>query len=265
MAKVIQIFNQKGGAGKTTSTIQIAAELSKNFGKRCLLFDFDPSCNLTNGLAHSENPEMYFSDIILEVYDEEIEEDIHLAICKTEFEGIDLVPEARKNMKKTSKGLPRCDMYSPVGCLDPFIEQIYDEYDFIFFDCAAGGVEFNLMAMCAAEYLLIPTDDNPDGVDGASATLTDMRQCKKLYNPKLDLIGVYLSNSFERRTFTKELKVVLGEQLKDKLIPIAIRNAAVAIKARTLRIPLCYAFPNEPINQDYHKLAEYILEYTEGR
>lgn len=263
MAIIIQIYNQKGGVGKTTSTVQLAGEFAKNYGKRVLLFDFDPSSNLSDGVGHSEKPEMYFSDILLSYYEDDNEEDIHDAICASNFENIDLVPAVRSKMERAATTLSNNKFFRPEGSLAPFLKQIEGEYDIILFDSSAGSTVYNLMAMCVADYLLIPTDDSADSAVGANLTLNDMKQCKKMFNPDLDFIGMYLSRTNGRRGMSKDLKEVLGSQYQDKFIPVFIRDGAGIGKARIECAPLCYVLPRDNATSDFHGLASYIMEYIE--
>ena len=263
MAAIIQIYNQKGGVAKTTSTIQLGGEFAKNFGLRVLMFDFDPSSNLTGYVSHSENPEMYFSDMLISYYEDDTEEDMHDAICHTDFENLDIVPATRAGMEKASFVLSNNRFFTPAGSLNPFVEQIEDEYDVILFDSSAGSTNYNLMAMCIANYLLIPTDDSTASVEGANLTIEDMHQCKKRLNPNIDFIGMYISRANGRRAVSRDLRELLGEQYKDKLIPIAIRDGAGVGKASLERAPLCFSYPNDNVTKDYHSLAEYVLEYIQ--
>ena len=261
MADIIQIYNQKGGVAKTTSTIHLGGEFAKNFGKRVLLFDFDPLCALTKHIACSETPNMYFTDLLKEYYLDDTEEDMHEAICRTDFENIDIVPATREKMEKATLDLANNKFFSNNGSLDPFIEQIEDEYDIVIFDSAAGATDYNLMAMCIANYLIIPTDDSMTSAESATLTIADMLKCKKRFNPGLDFIGIYMSRANGRRRVAKGLEALLGEQFKDKLIPVAIRDGAGVGNAGLDNSPICYCYPNDNIAKDYHNLAEYIIEY----
>lgn len=259
--KIIQIYNQKGGVGKTTSTIQLAGEFAKNFGKRVLVFDFDPSSNLSDGIGHSEKPQMYFSDMLVEYYEEDTEEDIHDAICASNFENIDLVPATRAKMERAAITLSTNRFFRPEGSLEPFLKQIEGEYDIVLFDSSAGSTSYNLMSMCVANYLLIPTDDSTDSAAGANLTLGDMIQCKKRFNEDLDFIGMYLSRTNGRRSMAKDLKQILGGTYQDKLLPVTIRDGAGIGKARVECAPLCYSYPKDNAAKDFHELAEYIINY----
>ena len=261
MADIIQIYNRKGGVAKTTSVIQLGGEFSKNFGKRVLLCDFDESGDLTASIAHSEKPEMFLPDMLVSYYVHDIEEDIHGAICRTDFERLDLIPASAISMSNALSDLAKDRLFSPAGCLDPFMEQIEDEYDIILFDCGAGSTDYDLMAMGSADYLLIPTDDTTNSANQARRTISDMQRCKRIANSKLDFMGMYISIMHERRSVSKAVKELLIEKYQEKMIPISIRDGAGIGNTGAMSAPLCYALPSDNVAKDFHKLAKYIIEY----
>jgi chromosome partitioning protein len=265
MAHKIFVYNRKGGVGKSSASLAIAGELSMTHEKKILLIDFDSTANLTNGIAHSEAPEMWFAEMILSYYDDEIKEDLHDAIVPTEFPNIDLMPSNSKAMTKAERGLPRIPEYNPAFILNEFLEDIEDEYDYIIIDSAQGSAnEFNQIGMNAADYILSPTDDNIDGLDGFQFVLSRIEAISKAINPDIQCLGVFLNRVNSSRSLGKMIAAKYKELFPDHFIPIIVRDSAAVGRARITATPLCYYDKKEKVAGDFRELTDYIVEKVEG-
>ena len=271
MAKIIQVYNRKGGVGKSTSVIQIAGELSKNHGKRVLVIDLDSSSNASNGLAHNADPDIFLSEIMTSYLDG-IDEDIHDAICHTAFENLDLMAANSNYMEQAAQTLSANPMFTPFTYLKPFLEQVRDDYDYIIIDSAQGDASiYNMMALGAADYVLTPTDDNLDGTDGISwlqariAFFRNRNPRREMnINPDLEWLGVFVNRASLQRSLTKEMIKHLAKNYGDKFIDATIRDAAIVGKARVYQTPLCYLDSNAPVTKDFAALTNNILERIEN-
>ena len=265
MAHKIFVYNRKGGVGKSSASLAIAGELSMTHEKKILLIDFDSTANLTNGIAHSEEPEMWFAEMILSYYDDEIKEDLHDAIVSTEFPNIDLMPSNSKAMTKAERGLPRIPEYNPAFILNEFLEDIEDEYDYIIIDSAQGSAnEFNQIGMNAADYILSPTDDNIDGLDGFQFVLSRIEAISKAINPDIQCLGVFLNRVNSSRALGKMIAAKYKELFPEHFIPIIVRDSAAVGRARISATPLCYYDKREKVAGDFRELTDYIVEKVEG-
>ena len=265
MAHKIFVYNRKGGVGKSSASLAIAGELSMTHEKKILLIDFDSTANLTNGIAHSEAPEMWFAEMILSYYDDEIKEDLHDAIVSTEFPNIDLMPSNSKAMTKAERGLPRIPEYNPAFILNEFLEDIEDEYDYIIIDSAQGSAnEFNQIGMNAADYILSPTDDNIDGLDGFQFVLSRIEAISKAINPDIQCLGVFLNRVNSSRALGKMIAAKYKELFPEHFIPIIVRDSAAVGRARITATPLCYYDKKEKVAGDFRELTDYIVEKVEG-
>lgn len=267
MAKIIGIYNRKGGIGKSTTAIQLAGELSKNYGKKVLLCDFDPSCNASNGISHSEEPETYFAEILFDSYETGAFRDIHEGIVPTDFPNFDLLAANSNIMAASEKRLASLSIeeFSPTYVKADFFNYIADEYDYIFIDVAQGSASiYTEIALYTADYILSPTDDNIDGLDGYSWLLARMENVQRRVNPNLKSLGVFMNRTNVRRNLVQTMEEHYKNSYPDTYIPLRVRDSAAVGRARVAAQPLCYYSEKEAVTQDFKALAEYVLAKVEG-
>jgi chromosome partitioning protein len=208
---------------------------------------------------------MWFAEMILSYYDDEIKEDLHDAIVPTEFPNIDLMPSNSKAMTKAERGLPRIPEYNPAFILNEFLEDIEDEYDYIIIDSAQGSAnEFNQIGMNAADYILSPTDDNIDGLDGFQFVLSRIEAISRAINPDIQCMGVFLNRVNSSRALGKMIAAKYKELFPEHFIPIIVRDSAAVGRARITATPLCYYDKKEKVAGDFRELTDYIVEKVEG-
>lgn len=269
MAVIIGIYNRKGGVGKSTTAIQLAGELTKNFGKKVLLCDFDPSCNASNGLSHSEEPDMYFAEILVNSYRPTEADpvppliDIHEGIVPTDFPNLDLLASDSKSMSESDLLLARLQDFAPEYVREDFFAYLSSEYDFIIIDAAQGSASiYTRIALMCSDYILSPTDDNKDGLDGYSWLLARIENVKRR-NRNLKSLGVFMNKVNARRSLVQVMEKHYETSYPDTYIPIKIRDSAAVGRARVEAQPLCYYSESEAVTQDFKNLTEYILRKIE--
>lgn len=198
MGKTVAIVNQKGGVGKTTTCVNLAAALNA-LGARVLVCDFDPQGNATSGFgvdkAHS--PSIY--DVLVD------DADIQRAIVSTRWG--DVIP-ANKSLSGASVELISMDRRE--YRLRDALAQIKAAYDFIFIDCPPSLELLTLDALCAADTLLVPVQCEYFALEGLSDLMYTIRLAKRSLNPKLDLEGVVLT-MYDGRT---NLSMQVAEEVK---------------------------------------------------
>lgn len=263
MSKIVQIYSLTAGVGRTSFTINLAGELSKNFDKRILLLDFDELSCSTNDLVRVKKPVMYFSDMLVSYFEEGVLKDFHAAISKTNFKGLDIVPSERKKMDNSIRVLSDCNYFEATSALEPFLKQIEDEYDIILVDSSANERKYDFMAMCQADYVIIPVDDDIRSTKRAKLSIEEMLKCKNRLNLNFDFIGICLNRMHNRWSLSKQVKIELSEEFHDKFIPAVIRASVTVGDAAWKYSPLCYAYPSSAVSKDYHQVASYILDYIE--
>ena len=188
MAKIIAIVNQKGGVGKTTTTVNLTAALAA-LGKRVLLCDFDPQANATSGMGVDKNfasPNVY--DVLINGADP------RRGVVTTHYG--DVLPS---NKALAGAGIELIGMERREFLLKDALEQVKPDYDFIFIDCPPSLELLTLNALCAADAILVPVQGEYFALEGLSDLMNTVRIVRRSLNPRLELEGVLLT-MFDGRT-----------------------------------------------------------------
>ena len=196
MGRTIAIVNQKGGVGKTTSAVNLAACVGAH-GYRVLLCDIDPQGNATSGLGVNKR------DVQKSTYDmligEASAEEIRLS---TGFAGLDLLP-ANINLAGAELEISMLD--NRETRLRRAIAPLKADYDFIFLDCPPSLGLITLNALCAVDTVLVPIQCEYYALEGLSQLMGTIRQIKRRYNPLLELEGVLLTMYDGRLNLTQQV------------------------------------------------------------
>ena len=198
MAKTIAIVNQKGGVGKSTTCVNLAAALAET-GKRVLLCDFDPQANATSGMGVDKT----LSKGIYEVLVSDVPTPD--AIVHTKFG--DVLPS---NKALAGAGIELIGFERREFLLKDALDQVRDQYDYIFIDCPPSLELLTLNALCAADSLLVPVQGEYYALEGLSDLMNTVRIVRRSLNPKLQLEGVLLT-MFDGRT---NLALQVAEEVK---------------------------------------------------
>ena len=192
MGKIIAFANQKGGVGKTTTAINLAAALSER-EKRVLLCDFDPQGNATSGFGvDPRSLETSIYDLI--VADQP---DVKSAIVSTKW--VDLLGA---NVNLAGAELDLIGMSDREYRLKNVLDQVKDDYDYVFIDCPPSLGLLTLNCLCAADSFLVPLQCEYYALEGLSQLMTTVRMVKKALNRKLVMEGVLLKKHFPGEVFS---------------------------------------------------------------
>jgi chromosome partitioning protein len=220
MTKVISIFNQKGGVGKTTTNVNLCTALALK-GKKVLSIDIDPQGNTTSGFGFNKNKLEYtIYNVLIEDYD------INKIIFKTEIENLDITPA---NIQLAGAEIELTNTKFREKTLREKINLIENKYDFIMVDCPPSLGLLSLNALTASNTVLIPIQCEYYSLEGVGQLIDTVKLVKKNLNPKLEIEGVIL-NMFDGRTnlsiqVVEEVKKYFKDKVYRTVIPRSIRLA----------------------------------------
>ena len=222
MGKIIAFANQKGGVGKTTTAINLAAALSER-GKRVLLCDFDPQGNATSGFGVDPR------SLETSVYDLIVSEDPDTKSGIVQTKWVDIIGA---NVNLAGAELDLIAMDHREARLKLVLDKVKDEYDYVFIDCPPSLGLLTLNCLCAADSFLVPLQCEYYALEGLSQLVTTVRVVKENMNPKLSLEGVLLT-MFDGRT---NLSIQVVEEVK-KHFPGEVFSSVVPRNVRLSEAP----------------------------
>jgi chromosome partitioning protein len=218
MAHTIAILNQKGGVGKTTTAINLAAYLAKA-GKSVLIVDFDPQGNATSGVGVDKQ------NIDTTVYDVLFHDAKTASVIKeTNLASVYLLP-ANQNLAAAEVELAQLDSR------DAQLKQALKgtTYDFILIDCPPALGMLTINALTAADYVLIPVQAEYYALEGLSQLLQVMQRVRQGSNPGLELLGVVLTMYNARTTLAEQVQAEVSKHFGDKVFRAVVpRNVRLA-------------------------------------
>lgn len=254
MSKLIAIFNQKGGVGKTTTNVNLSACLAK-MNKKILVIDIDPQGNSTSGFGIDKN------EVELSIYDALVDKvDINETIIPTGIKNLDLIPS---NMNLAGAEIELTKNENREAALKDAVKAIKNDYDYIFIDCPPSLGLLTINSLVAANSVLIPIQCEYYALEGVSALIDTIRLVKKSLNPNIEIEGVVLS-MFDGRTnlsiqVVDEVKRYFKGKVYSTIIP---RNVRLA-EAPSFGIPIIDYDSNSKGAQAYMDLAEEFIEAIE--
>ncbi len=250
MGKIISFTNKKGGVGKTTTAINMAAYCA-DFGKKVLLVDIDSQGNATTGLGFSK------SALKKSVYNVLIEEDAaENNILPTQVKLLDILPA---NVDLTGAEVDLVYKRNREKILKTALDKIRDQYDYIFIDCPPSLGLLTINAWAASDSIVIPLQSEYYALEGVSQLMNTIAMVRQHLNPRLQVEGVVITMYDGRALIAKQITAEIKKFFKNKLYEIIIpRNVRLA-EAPSHGVPIILHDPKCVGARAYKALTEEFL------
>lgn len=250
-ARIIAMCNQKGGVGKTTTTINLAAALA-DYGRKILVVDFDPQGALSVNLAsdYQDAPTIY--DLMMNT-----SMDPHLAIQKTEITNLDIIPA---NIDLSAAEMNLVTEMGRERVLDGILHKIKDEYDVIFVDCQPSLGLLTVNALTAAHGVLIPMATEFFALRGVALLIQTIEKVKARTNPTLQLDGLIPTMHDNRTLHSREVLERLQEAFPGLVFETAIGRTVKFPDATVARKPITSFAPSSDAAEAYRRVARELVK-----
>lgn len=257
MGKIISLVNQKGGVGKTTTSINLASSLGL-LGKKVLLVDFDPQGNATTGVGVEKGAltNTIYEALVNEKEPKEV-------VKKTKFKNLDLIP-ANVRLASYEMNIPALQKMDPTfsksGQLKKVLEELKEDYDFILIDCPPSLGSLITNALTASDSVIIPVQCEFFALEGIMQLLSTIRAARKKTNPNLEIEGVVLTMLDSRTILGLDVVENIRSFFKEKVYDTIIPRLIVLAEAPSHGKPIANYNSKSKGTQAYINLAKEVIE-----
>ena len=251
MGKIIAFANQKGGVGKTTSAVNIAASVGI-LGKSVLLIDLDPQGNTTSGVGiNKKNLKSTSYELLID------EIDAAQAVVETEFKNLSVIPS---NISLAGAEFDLYQLDNREYRLKKQLETVKNNYDYIFIDCPPSLGMITVNALAAADAVIIPMQCEYYALEGLSQLMITIRKIKQLYNPDLEICGILITMFNGRLILTMQVISELKKYYADKLFKTPVSRKVKLSEAASFGKPVYYHDKSSKGANEYLEVAKELLE-----
>lgn len=249
-ARVIAMCNQKGGVGKTTSSINIAGALSQ-YGRRVLIVDFDPQGAATVGLGINANA--VEDTVYTALFNPRM--DVHTVIQHTDFENLDIMPS---NIDLSAAEVQLVTEVGREQVLAGVLRQVKDEYDVIIIDCQPSLGLLTVNALTAADGVIIPVAAEFFALRGVALLMQSIEKVQSRINPSLEVYGV-LVTMFTHTLHCDEVLQRVYEAFQGKVFHSVISRSIKLPDSTVAAAPITIYAPNHKTAKEYREVARELI------
>jgi chromosome partitioning protein len=250
LGKVIAVANQKGGVGKTTTTVNLGSCVAA-LGKKVLIMDIDPQSNCTSGLGVDFRNLPYSSYDVL-INEREVTNSIH----KTMIDTLHLLPSSTH---LSGAEVELVNEMARETRLKTAVEKVKDEYDFVFIDCPPSLGLLTLNALTAADTVMIPIQCEYYALEGLTQLRDTIKRVRKSLNPNLSIEGIVLTMYDARTNLSEQVSLEITRHFGEKVYKTVIPRNVRLSESPSFGLPITLYDPGCVGAKAYHSLANEFL------
>ncbi len=253
MGKIIAVANQKGGVGKTTTSINLSASLAK-LGRKVLAVDMDPQGNMTSGLGvnkHGQEASMYQLLLGMSDFSGTVRHDV--------YPGLDLLPSS---VDLAAIEIELTGEANKEFVLSEIILPVSGAYDFIIIDCPPSLNLLTLNAMTTADSVLVPIQCEYYALEGLSQLIHTITLVKQRLNPDLGIDGIVFTMYDSRTNLSRQVVENVRDNLRQHIYDTVISRNVRLAEAPSYGMPICEYDPSSTGSVLYLKLAQEMIDYS---
>lgn len=257
----IAIYNRKGGVGKSTTCLNVAGCLDAEFHKRVLVVDCDPQANVTTCLTLNSdiNIEKSVADIFAEKKSGNFNDFIYPVIIPDKNDKTDITTNISivAGIKQELDRVNTQDMFA----LKDFLDLFEDKFDYCLIDCPPSLNDVTINILCAADYIIVPSEAGRDGINGYGMVVDEVSSMKENgYNANAHILGIFLNKVDKRLSLHTYYSNLWQKDFKGSSFTSQIRGSSDVSNAYEFGKPVQYYKPNCKVAKDYERFTKELMK-----